>query len=63
MIVVSLLTARERPSDVDAVMLRLHAPERLGLSRDAMSGHDAISDRDRAELDEPAPGDRSVDPA
>jgi Na+(H+)/acetate symporter ActP len=63
MIVVSLLTARERPSDVDAVMLRLHAPERLGLSRDAMSGRDAISDRDRAELDEPAPGDRPVGPA
>ncbi|MCW0213778.1 MAG: cation acetate symporter [Pseudonocardia sp.] len=57
MIVVSVLTARERPTDVDAVMLRLHAPERLGLSRDAVSG------RDRAELDEPAPDERAAGPA
>jgi hypothetical protein len=63
MIVVSLLTARERPADVDAVMLRLHAPERLGLSRDAITGHDAISGRDRAGFDDPSPGDRSADPA
>jgi Na+(H+)/acetate symporter ActP len=36
MIVVSTVTARRRPADVDQVMLRLHAPERLGLSRDRL---------------------------
>jgi Na+(H+)/acetate symporter ActP len=36
MIVVSRLTARQRPVDADQVLLRLHAPERLGLSRDRL---------------------------
>jgi hypothetical protein len=36
MIVVSRLTARHRPADADQVLLRLHAPERLGLSRDRL---------------------------
>ncbi|WP_246633274.1 sodium/solute symporter [Pseudonocardia nigra] len=36
MIVVSRLTAKRRPVDVDQVLLRLHAPERLGLSRDRL---------------------------
>ncbi|MHA6619226.1 sodium/solute symporter [Pseudonocardia sp. DLS-67] len=36
MIVVSRMTARQRPVDADQVLLRLHAPERLGLSRDRL---------------------------
>jgi Na+(H+)/acetate symporter ActP len=36
MIGVSLLTRGRRPDDVDQVLLRLHAPERLGLSRDRL---------------------------
>jgi Na+(H+)/acetate symporter ActP len=36
MIVVSRLTPRQRPPDADQVLLRLHAPERLGLSRDRL---------------------------
>jgi Na+(H+)/acetate symporter ActP len=36
MIVVSRLTTRQRPIDADQVLLRLHAPERLGLSRDRL---------------------------
>jgi Na+(H+)/acetate symporter ActP len=36
MVVVSLLTSGRRPADVDQVLLRLHAPERLGLSRDRL---------------------------
>jgi Na+(H+)/acetate symporter ActP len=36
MIVVSTLTAKRRPADAAQVMLRLHAPERLGLSRDRL---------------------------
>jgi Na+(H+)/acetate symporter ActP len=36
MIVVSRLTTRQRPMDADQVLLRLHAPERLGLSRDRL---------------------------
>jgi Na+(H+)/acetate symporter ActP len=36
MIVVSRMTARYRPVDADQVLLRLHAPERLGLSRDRL---------------------------
>jgi Na+(H+)/acetate symporter ActP len=36
MIVVSRMTARQRPIDADQVLLRLHAPERLGLSRDRL---------------------------
>jgi Na+(H+)/acetate symporter ActP len=36
MIVVSRLTARQRPADADRVLLRLHAPERLGLTRDRL---------------------------
>jgi Na+(H+)/acetate symporter ActP len=34
MIIVSLFTADTRPLGVDQLLLRLHAPERLGLSRD-----------------------------
>ncbi len=34
MVVVSLRTGDRRPVDADQVLLRLHAPERLGLSRD-----------------------------
>jgi Na+(H+)/acetate symporter ActP len=34
MVLVSLRTADRRPADADQVLLRLHAPERLGLSRD-----------------------------
>jgi len=34
MVVVSRLTRSEIPSDVDDVLLRLHAPERLGLTHD-----------------------------
>lgn len=37
MIAVSLLTARRRPADVDQVMLRLHAPDGLGLSSDRLT--------------------------
>ncbi|HLU57811.1 MAG TPA: cation acetate symporter [Pseudonocardia sp.] len=37
MIVVSRLTARRRPVDADQVLLRMHAPERLGLSRDRLA--------------------------
>ena len=37
MIVVSLLTRSSRPAGVDQLLLRLHAPERLGLSRDRPS--------------------------
>ena len=37
MVVVSRLTAKRRPFDTDQVMLRLHAPERLGLSRDRLT--------------------------
>ena len=36
MVVVSRLTRSEAPSDVDDVLLRLHAPERLGLTHDAL---------------------------
>ena len=36
MILVSRMTARHRPADADQVLLRLHAPERLGLSRDRL---------------------------
>ena len=34
MVLVSALTAHRRPSDAGQVLLRLHAPERLGLNRD-----------------------------
>ncbi|ANY06696.1 sodium/solute symporter [Pseudonocardia sp. HH130630-07] len=34
--VVSLLTRSRRPADADQVLLRLHAPERLGLMRDRL---------------------------
>ncbi len=37
MIVVSKLTAKRVPADADQVLLRLHAPERLGLSRDRLA--------------------------
>ena len=37
MIVVSKLTAKRIPADADQVLLRLHAPERLGLSRDRLA--------------------------
>nr|WP_211178015.1 cation acetate symporter [Pseudonocardia acidicola] len=36
MVLVSLATAKRRPADTDQVLLRLHAPERLGLSRDRL---------------------------
>jgi Na+(H+)/acetate symporter ActP len=36
MVVVSLFSRPEIPADVDDVMLRLHAPERLGLTHDRM---------------------------
>jgi Na+(H+)/acetate symporter ActP len=36
MVVVSKLTEKHRPSDVDQLLLRLHAPERLGLTRDRL---------------------------
>ena len=34
MVVVSLLTSRQRPEEVNRIMLRLHAPESLGLRTD-----------------------------
>ena len=34
MVLVSRMTRSEVPTDVDAVLLRLHAPERLGLTQD-----------------------------
>jgi Na+(H+)/acetate symporter ActP len=37
MVLVSLRTAAHRPPDADQLLLRLHAPERLGLSRDRLS--------------------------
>jgi len=37
MVGVSLLTRARRPADVDQILLRLHAPERLGLSRDRLA--------------------------
>jgi Na+(H+)/acetate symporter ActP len=40
MVVVSRLTAQRRPADVDQVLLRLHAPEHLGLSRDRLEERD-----------------------
>jgi Na+(H+)/acetate symporter ActP len=36
MVIVSRLTRSEIPSDVDDVLLRLHAPERLGLTQDRL---------------------------
>ena len=38
MIVTSKLSAKRNPADTDAVMLQMHAPERLGLSRDRLAG-------------------------
>ena len=40
MVLVSLATRAEVPADVDRALLRLHAPERLGLSRDRVQGGD-----------------------
>jgi Na+(H+)/acetate symporter ActP len=40
MIGVSLITAGRRPPGVDQVLLRMHAPERLGLSRDRLEDED-----------------------
>ncbi|WP_214403068.1 cation acetate symporter [Pseudonocardia lacus] len=37
MAVVSSLTRKRRPADTEQVMLRMHAPERLGLSRDRLA--------------------------
>jgi len=37
MIVVSRLTRKRRPADTEQVMLRMHAPERLGLGRDRLA--------------------------
>ena len=34
MVLVSRMTRSEVPADVDDVLLRLHAPERLGLTHD-----------------------------
>ncbi len=45
MVVVSKLTAKRRPADAEAVLLRMHAPERLGLSRDRL--HDRFRAGDR----------------
>ena len=36
MVLVSRLTGKRRPVDTDQVLLRLHAPERLGLTRDRL---------------------------
>ncbi len=36
MVLVSRMTRSEVPADVDHALLRLHAPERLGLSHDRM---------------------------
>jgi hypothetical protein len=35
------MTARRRPHDAHQVLLRLHAPERLGLSRDRLAERSA----------------------
>ena len=40
MIGVSLITSGRRPPGVDQVLLRMHAPERLGLSRDRLDDED-----------------------
>ncbi|MDN5934515.1 MAG: cation acetate symporter, partial [Pseudonocardia sp.] len=40
MVLVSLVTRERRPADVDQILLRLHAPERLGLSRDRLEDED-----------------------
>jgi hypothetical protein len=37
MICVSKATAKEVPADADTIMLRLHAPEELGHSKDYIS--------------------------
>ena len=37
MVVVSKLTRKRRPADTEQVLLRMHAPERLGLSRDRLN--------------------------
>nr|WP_232661116.1 cation acetate symporter [Pseudonocardia sp. TRM90224] len=37
MAIISKLTSRRRPADAEQVLLRLHAPERLGLSRDRLA--------------------------
>jgi Na+(H+)/acetate symporter ActP len=36
MVIVSRLTVSQRPADADRMLLRLHAPERLGLTRDRL---------------------------
>ncbi|WP_446686491.1 sodium:solute symporter family transporter, partial [Pseudonocardia pini] len=41
MIVVSLATRKTRPANTDALLLRLHAPERLGLFRDRVERDDS----------------------
>ncbi len=46
MVAVSLWTASRRPADVDRNLLRLHAPERLGLGRDRLAEAD-LSERPR----------------
>jgi Na+(H+)/acetate symporter ActP len=40
MVVVSLATRKSRPANTDALLLRLHAPERLGLFRDRVERDD-----------------------
>jgi Na+(H+)/acetate symporter ActP len=37
MALVSTVTRKRRPADTEQVMLRMHAPERLGLSRDRLA--------------------------
>jgi len=45
MVVVSKLTAKRRPPDTEAVLLRMHAPERLGLGRDRLNDRFRAGDR------------------
>jgi Na+(H+)/acetate symporter ActP len=40
MVAVSLATRKTRPANTDALLLRLHAPERLGLFRDRVERND-----------------------
>ncbi len=48
-IVISLLTRKRVPDDVDTVMLRLHAPDRLGFTRDRRALNPGTAD-ERARL-------------
>ena len=59
MIVVSRLTRAEIPADTDRILLRLHAPERLGLNPDRV-GRQGDADPPRPDFppaaDRPVPG-------